>query len=316
MVLHIPPHSISTKSRLESIITSTTMATMTRTLIATGASSGLGFELVKQLLQQSQPYKLILAARDTQRAQAAYDELQYDNKKHKLMILPAELTNLKTVKSFAEQALQKLGNDKLDYVMLNAGMFEAPGSKGPDGSKWSHSYLVNHLSQHYLTHLLQPKIEQSHSRVVFVSSGAVRGVKDTKALEEDMLSGAGQTPNGRYSASKFIQLLSAHWWRRQLGDKAVVVAVSPGMIPGTGLNRDGVVKMPDNLPDAKSIPEGAQSMYRAFVRDDLPKDPEQIFLTSWGEWWSKDVYELSLDKALQDKWSPSREEIEEVNIVG
>lgn len=29
--------------------------------------------------------------------------------------------------------------------MLNAGMFEAPGSKGPDGSKWSNSYLVNYL---------------------------------------------------------------------------------------------------------------------------------------------------------------------------
>lgn len=75
-----------------------------------------------------------------------------------------------------------------------------------------------------------------------------------------MLSGAGQTPNGRYSASKFIQLLSAHRWRRQLGDKAVVVAVSPGMIPGTGLNRDGVVKWPDNMPDAKSVPEGTSSI--------------------------------------------------------
>ncbi|KAH7027858.1 uncharacterized protein B0I36DRAFT_328053 [Microdochium trichocladiopsis] len=286
------------------------MATISKTLIATGASSGLGFELVKQLLQQSQPYKLILAARDTQQAQAAYDALQYDSSTHKLTILPAELSNLKTVKSFAEQALEKLGNDRLDYVMLNAGMFEAPGTKGPEGSKWSNSYLVNHLSQHYLTHLLRPKIEQSHSRVVVVSSGAVRGVKDTSALEEDMLSGADKTPNGRYSASKFIQLLGAHWWRRQLGDNAVVVAVSPGLIPGTGINRNNVVQMPDNLPDAKSVPEGAQSIYAAFVRDDLPKDTEQIFLTSWGEWWAKDVYGLSLDKALQDKWSPGKEEIE------
>lgn len=46
------------------------------------------------------------------------------------------------------------------------------------------------------------------------------------------------------------------------------------------------------------------------MRDDLPEDPEQMFLTSWGEWWPKDVYGLTLDEALQDKWSPSREEIE------
>jgi hypothetical protein len=60
--------------------------------------------------------------------------------------------------------------------------------------------------------------------------------------------------------------------------------------------------------DAK--PLGAQSILRAFTRDDFPEDPEQIFLTSWGEWWGKDVYEKSLDKALQDKWCPSLEEIE------
>jgi hypothetical protein len=49
---------------------------------------------------------------------------------------------------------------------------------------------------------------------------------------------------------------------------------------------------------------------RAFTRDDLPEDPEQMFLTSWGEWWPKDVYNLALDKALQDKWCLSKEEIE------
>jgi hypothetical protein len=55
---------------------------------------------------------------------------------------------------------------------------------------------------------------------------------------------------------------------------------------------------------------GARSIRCAFTRDDLPEDPEQIFLTSWGEWWSKDVYALTLDKTLQDKWCPSKEEIE------
>jgi hypothetical protein len=58
---------------------------------------------------------------------------------------------------------------------------------------------------------------------------------------------------------------------------------------------------------------GAQSILRAFTRDDIPEDPEQIFLTSWGEWWSKDVFALSLDKALQDKWCPSKEGIEREN---
>lgn len=43
---------------------------------------------------------------------------------------------------------------------------------------------------------------------------------------------------------------------------------------------------------------------------DLPEDAEQIFLTSWGEWWPKDVYASSLDTDLQAKWCPSKENIE------
>jgi hypothetical protein len=55
---------------------------------------------------------------------------------------------------------------------------------------------------------------------------------------------------------------------------------------------------------------GAQSLLAAFTRNDIPADPEQIFLTSWGEWWPKDVYVMSLDTELQDKWCLGMEEIE------
>lgn len=55
---------------------------------------------------------------------------------------------------------------------------------------------------------------------------------------------------------------------------------------------------------------GAQSILRAFTRSDFPEDPDRIFLTSWGEWWEKSVIEKTTDKALQDKWCPSKEDIE------
>lgn len=56
---------------------------------------------------------------------------------------------------------------------------------------------------------------------------------------------------------------------------------------------------------------GAQNLLRAFTATDLPSDPEQIFLTSWGEWWPKDVYSLALDQKLQRKWCLTKEEIEQ-----
>lgn len=128
-----------------------------------------------------------------------------------------------------------------------------------------------------------------------------------------------------YSASKFVQLVGAHYWRQAL-PQCSVVAVSPGLIPNTKLAQSLNLSM--DMPDAKTIPEGkivevcilqwnvsnfftgAENLLRAFSATDLPSDPEQIFLTSWGEWWPKDVYALSLDPALRSKWCLSREEIE------
>ncbi|KAI1104400.1 NAD(P)-binding protein [Jackrogersella minutella] len=292
------------------------MATIAKTIVATGASSGLGFELVKQLLTQTQPYKFILGARDVDTTQAAFDGLKYDGSKHSLTIFPLELSNLETVKTFSQQTLDKVGQDKIDYLLLNAAIAKNANEPGPHGSKWSESYIVNHLSQHYLIHLLREKLEASRSRIVVVSSGAIRGVEDTSLLENDV-KGASKTERSVYSATKFIQLLGAHWWRRQLQGKCQVVAVSPGLIPGTGLSRTSAMPIPANLPDAKSIPEGAQSLFRAFTREDFPEDPDQIFLTSWGEWWPKDIFKLSLDKDLQNKWCPSKDVIEkEEGIIG
>lgn len=68
------------------------------------------------------------------------------------------------------------------------------------------------------------------------------------------------------------------------------------------------------LPTNANIP-GAQSILAAFTRNDFPEDAEQIFLTSWGEWWPKENFQLSLDKELQNKWSVSKEVIEREEMV-
>ncbi|KUI65485.1 WW domain-containing oxidoreductase [Cytospora mali] len=285
-----------------------------KTVVATGASSGLGFELVKQLLAQAEPYRFILGARDTETTKKAYDELKFDSATHSVTVLPLELSNLKGVKSFSQQTLQKLGQDKLDYLLLNAGVAKGAEGPGPYGSKWCEPYIVNHLSQHYLTHLLREKLVASNSRVIVVSSGAVRLVTDAAEFDKTLLAGSGLGPIDIYSGTKFVQLLGAHWWRRQL-PQCDVLAVSPGLIPQTGLSRHSAMSITASMPDAKSVPEGAQSILRAFTRSDFPSDPEQIFLTSWGEWWGKDVYEKTLDKELQEKWCPSQEDIEQTEGI-
>ncbi|KFH45997.1 WW domain-containing oxidoreductase-like protein [Hapsidospora chrysogenum ATCC 11550] len=286
------------------------MATAAKTIIATGVSSGLGFEAVRQLLEQPQPYRVILGARSPQRTQEAYDALTYDRTANPITVLPLELNDLRNVQSFAKEALEKLGQDKVDYVLLNGATSKGAEEPGPHGSKWCEALIVNHLSHHYLMHLLREKLVASKSRIVFVSSGAVRNVPDVTVLEEHLRGGSGVSYKTIYPETKFVGLLGAHWWRRQLQGQCEVVAVSPGLIPATNImrahDREALLKH----ADAKSPAEGGANVLRALFRDDIPEDPERIFLTSWGEWWEKDVYGNTLDKELQDKWCPSKEQLE------
>lgn len=73
-------------------------------------------------------------------------------------------------------------------------------------------------------------------------------------LDVDLKANSGADRRVVYSASKFAQLLGAHYWRRELPG-CTVVAVSPGLIPGTTLaGRDMGLTM--DMPDAKTVPEG------------------------------------------------------------
>ncbi|KAJ6187990.1 hypothetical protein N7519_002898 [Penicillium mononematosum] len=287
------------------------MSLIAKTVIATGTSSGLGFEAIKQLLQQTQPYNFILGVRDTEKTRVAYNDLKFDTSKHSVSVLPLDLLNLKSVQSFAKRALSELGERPLNYLFLIAGFLASADGPGPHGSQWCESYVVNHLAQHYLTHQFAETLSASQSRIVVVSSGAIRNVRggDPSTLDVDLKANSGANARVVYSASKFTQLLGAHYWRRSLPN-CTVVAVSPGLIPNTKLAQHSSLALTMDMPDAKTVPEGAQNILRAVTVDNLPADPEQIFLTSWGEWWPKDVYALSLDPALQDKWCPSKEGIE------
>jgi NADP-dependent 3-hydroxy acid dehydrogenase YdfG len=102
-------------------------------------------EAIKQLLEQTQPYKVILGARNIQNTHKAYDELQYDRAANGVTILPLDLSDLKGVKSFAEKTLEKLGQGKIDYLLLNAGISNGSEGPGPHGSKWCEAHIVNHL---------------------------------------------------------------------------------------------------------------------------------------------------------------------------
>jgi hypothetical protein len=79
-------------------------------------------------------------------------------------------------------------------------------------------------------------------------------------LDGDLKAKSGAGVGTVYSASKFVQLLGAHYWRRNLPE-CTVVAVSPGLIPSTNLATNMGLSM--NMPDAKTVPEGKNKCFKS-----------------------------------------------------
>lgn len=130
-----------------------------KTILATGCSGGLvrrslcapapwltdsaqGFELIKQLVAKQGEYRFILGVRDPSKSRPQFDALAA-HAKDAVTLLPLDLANLKTVRTFAHDSLEALGSDRLDYVLLNAAYSNSSTAPGPHGSRWCEPYVVN-----------------------------------------------------------------------------------------------------------------------------------------------------------------------------
>lgn len=62
-------------------------------------------------------------------------------------MLPLELSDVKTVKTFSQQVLEKIGGDKIDYLLLNAAITNGAENPGPEGWRWCEATVVNHFCE-------------------------------------------------------------------------------------------------------------------------------------------------------------------------
>jgi len=124
-----------------------------RTVIVTGANSGLGEVTARELARVGA--KVILACRNTEKGAAAASGMTGDVEVRKL-----DLGDLASVREFAD------GVDAVDVLVNNAGIMAVPYAQTVDG--FESQIGTNHLGHFALTNLLLPKI---NDRVVTVSSG-------------------------------------------------------------------------------------------------------------------------------------------------
>jgi short-subunit dehydrogenase len=140
---------------------------MNKTVLITGASSGIGYEFAK--IYASKGYDLVLVARN----QTKLAELQIACKttKNKVEIISKDLSQINSANEIFDYCITK--NIRVDYLINNAGFGDFGFFAQSNWGKQQEMLNVNIITLTNLTHLFLPKmVENKFGKILNVASTA------------------------------------------------------------------------------------------------------------------------------------------------
>lgn len=194
-----------------------------KTVIVTGANSGLGYEVTLALAAKGA--HIVMACRDRAKGEQAATLIRKQIPNAALVIQELDLASLASVRRFAAEFQQQYTT--LDILCNNAGIMAIPRRTTADGFEMQLG--TNHLGHFALTGLLLPPLLQTPgARVVTVSSGLhERGTINFA----DLMGQQTYDKWSAYSQSKLANLLFAYELQRKFVATGVAVksvAAHPG----------------------------------------------------------------------------------------
>ncbi|GGL64095.1 oxidoreductase [Halocalculus aciditolerans] len=205
-----------------------------RTVVVTGANSGLGFEATEVFAAKGA--HVVMACRSAERGADARREIERGLPGASLTVRELDLGDLDSVASFAEWFESTY--DALHVLCNNAGVMAIPRSETTDG--FETQFGVNHLGHFALTARLLPSLKRT--------TGEARVVTQSSALHEngeidfdDLQGEASYDKWAAYGRSKLANLLFAYELDRRLraaSASVTSVACHPGYA-STNLQRRG-----------------------------------------------------------------------------
>ncbi|MFJ9554618.1 oxidoreductase [Nocardiopsis sp. NPDC101807] len=193
-----------------------------RTVVVTGANSGIGRAAARLLAARGA--RVVLAVRAVDKGRDAADAMTGDVEVRRL-----DLADLASVRSFAEDL-----TGPVDVLVNNAGVMFPPLTRTADGFELQ--FGTNHLGHFALTNLLLPRLR---GRVVTVSSNGHRA----GAIDFDDLNWERKPYRAAaaYAQSKLANLLFTSELQRllaQAGSPVIATAAHPGMAATNLLRTD------------------------------------------------------------------------------
>ncbi|KAL7690782.1 putative short-chain dehydrogenase/reductase SDR, NAD(P)-binding domain superfamily [Plasmopara halstedii] len=295
-----------------------------KTVIITGANSGIGYETALELARKGA--NVVLACRSEERGKEAEKKLREalasTADAGSVNFKKLDVSDLKSVSKFANEF--KSSHDRLDLLINNAGVMAVPYAQTVDGNE--RQFAVNHLGHFALTATLFPMLKRSTpSRVVNVSSIAHKQAKlehFTSGSSIMRLSDEGYNPIEVYGETKLNNLLFTFELTRKMKAQNVTGVTSVACHPGiTSTNLSAAPgsegswfsrllwKIGDHLPLSQNSLMGAlPTLYAATAPDVENNDyfgPNNYFEV-WGPPKRVEASEAAHDEtAAQNLWKES-----------
>ena len=250
-----------------------------RTVIITGANSGLGFETAKKIAS-NKDYEVILACRNMEKASLAKEQIIKEVGNNNIQVLELDTSSLESVRQFVEN-FKKL-NKKIYGLINNAGI----SPMGHDGLSKDGIEIVcatNYLGHFLLTNLLLPYMD-SDAKIFNVTSDMHNPPGGIEWQDPTLLFHPIENDRKKYSYSKLCNIYFTYELDERLrseNSNILVNAFNPGIMNTNfsgGHNSKGrtvMVKltMPERLGDL----DRSSTALASLVVDDKYKDSGKYY---------------------------------------
>lgn len=248
-----------------------------KTALVTGATSGIGLETAKGLLEQG--FFVIGTSRSEEKEKLAR---QYLGKG--ILFIRADLSSQASIRELAVKVKSVLGGSGLDALINNAGSFFSYYSLSDEGVE--KQFAVNAIAPLYLSLMLYGELRMAEGRIINVSSSSHYR---TRIRWHDIQLSRNYSQLKAYKQSKLISvMLSKHF--NELSKSVKMYMADPGLV-NTDIgykNTGGIAKFIWKLRKNKGQPpsQGAQtSIYLAgaeelpdelYFKDSMAKEPDKM----------------------------------------
>lgn len=199
---------------------------MSKTILITGATDGIGLEAAKTFAEKG--HRLLIHGRSQSKLNSTQQMLK-EAGASEVLAFRADFSDLKQVDQMASDVEQT--GSTLDVLINNAGVLKAPETTTKDNLDIR--FVVNLLAPCHLTNSLICKLSED-ARILNLSSAAQAPV-DLEALSSPAI----LDDMAAYSRSKLAFTMWTKDLAERLGGQKSVIAVNPGSLLATNMVRDG-----------------------------------------------------------------------------